>query len=129
VSDAVLRLLLVVAIVVAAAAVAWVASRFRRPPHPTVTVGDIGDRPGVVVFTSTNCSTCREARGVLEEMRVPFREVTSELEQRRFEEWGVVAVPLIVVIDEGGGVVETYTGIPRRGALRRSISIAGVSAR
>lgn len=122
------RLVIVVAIVVGAAACAWLVSRFRRPPHPDIVVGDLGDRPGVVIFTSTTCSTCKAVISLLEEWSIPFREVTNELEPGQFDEWGIVAVPVTVVIDDGGQVVATFSGTPRRAAFRRAAAVAGIAA-
>ena len=125
-SDTLLRVLVVVIIVGVAAGVAYAISRYRRPPHPTVQVGDVGDRPGVVLFTSTTCPTCKETVALLEDMRVSFREVTHDLESKRFETWGVVAVPVTVVIDERSQVVDTFSGVPRRRVLRRALVRAGI---
>lgn len=125
-SDTLVRLLVVVGIVLAAAVVAWVIRRVRTPPHPRVTVGEVGERPGVVLFTSTTCPTCKEAVAALESFGVSFREVTSDLEPQRFETWGVTAVPLTVVVDEGGQVVQTYSGVPRRRPLERTLGRAGI---
>jgi hypothetical protein len=63
---------------------------------------------------------------MLEERSIPFREVTSELEPGRFDEWGIVAVPVMVVLDGSGGVVATFSGNPRRAALRRAVAAAGI---
>lgn len=122
------RLIIVVVIIVGAAACAWLVSRFRRPPHPDVSVGDIGDRPGVVLFTSTTCSTCKAVITMLEERSIPFREVTNELEPGQFDEWGIVAVPVTVIIDGGGQVVATFSGTPRQAALRRAVAAAGIAS-
>ena len=120
------RIIIVLALIAGAAAVAWLVSRYSKPPHPEVTVGDIGDRPGVVLFTSTTCGTCKGVITMLEQRSIPFREVTSELEPGRFDEWGIVAVPVIVVLDGSGQVVATFSGSPRRAALRRAVVAAGI---
>ena len=125
-SDTLVRLLVVVGIVLAAATIAWVIGRVRTPPHPAVTVGEVGDRPGVVLFTSTTCPTCKDAIAELERFGVRFREVTDDLEPQRFETWGVSAVPLTVVIDGSGHVVQTFSGVPRRRPLERALGRAGV---
>lgn len=125
-SDTVVRLLVVAGVVLAAAAIAWVVRRLATPPHPEVTVGEAGDRPGVVLFTSTTCSTCKEAIEELEHLGVRFREVTNDLEPDRFEVWGVTAVPLTVVVDAGGSVVRTFSGVPRKRPLMAAIRAAGV---
>jgi thioredoxin-like negative regulator of GroEL len=125
-SDVLSRLLVVVAVVALAAGAAWIIGRVRRPPHPGIVVGEEGSRPGVVVFTSTTCATCKETIARLEQMRIPFREITSELEPQRFEDWGVVAVPVTVVIDAQGRAVDVFTGVPRTRSVSRSLSRAGM---
>ena len=118
---------LVVLIVLGLALVAGViARRVKRPPHPRITIGDLGERPGVVLFTSTDCGTCKETIALLEAEAVAFREVTYDLEPHRFEAWTVVAVPLTVVIAADGCVIETISGVPPLRRLRRAISAAGI---
>ena len=126
-NDVVVRLLIVVAIVAVAAGVAYLIGRFRTPPHPSVTVGEVGDRPGVIMFTSTTCPTCKDAIAQLEAAGVPFREVTNDLEAQRFETWGIVAVPVTVVVDSKGSVVATFSGVPASRSLRRAVSSAGIT--
>lgn len=126
-NDVVVRLLIVVAIVAVAAGVAFLIGRFRTPPHPSVTVGEVGDRPGVIMFTSTTCSTCKDAIARLEAVGIPFREVTNDLEAQRFETWGIVAVPVTVVVDADGSVVATFSGVPSPRSLRRAVSSAGIT--
>ena len=126
-SDPLARLALVIVIVAVAAALAWVAHRIRRPPHPAVRVGEAGDWPGVVLFTSTTCPTCKEAIAELERLGVGFREVTNDLEPQRFASWGVTAVPLTVVIDADDAVVRTFSGVPSRRALRSALRRAGLT--
>ncbi len=123
-----MRLLIVVAAFGLALIVAFVLRRLQRPTHPELSVGVVGDRPGVVLFTSTDCSKCKEVIALLEAESVPFREVTHDLEPQRFEDWDVVAVPLTVVLDSGGDVVATMSGVPRRRTLIRSVRRAGIEA-
>jgi hypothetical protein len=126
VSDVAVRLVVVAVIVLVALAVAFIIGRVMRPPHPRVVVGDVGDRPGVVVFTATTCSTCKAAIAHLEDLGVPFREVTDELEQGQFDAWGVVAVPVTVVVAADDTVVATFSGVPRARALLAAVRRAGV---
>ena len=120
------RLLVIVVVFCVALIVALVARRLHRPAHPTITVGGVGDRPGVVLFTSTDCSNCKEAISVLEDENIPFREVTHDLEPQRFETWGVLAVPLTVVLDADSQVVATMSGVPRRRRLATAALTAGI---
>jgi len=129
VSDQIVRIVVVLAVTSIAILIAAVARRLKRPAHPEITVGDIGDRPGVVLFTSTNCSNCKEAISALKDESVSFREVTHELEPQRFESWTVLAVPLCVVLDADGRVVWMMSGVPRRRSLRKAIHMAGIERR
>jgi glutaredoxin len=129
VSDQVVRGVVVLVVVVVAILVASVARKLARPVHPEITVGDVGDRPGVVLFTSTDCSNCKEAIALLKAESVPFREITHELEPQRFESWTVLAVPLTVVLDADGGVVDMMSGVPRPRTLRKAIRVAGITQR
>ena len=125
-NDVVARVAAVVAVLIAARFVAMGFSRFIRPSHPEVTVGEVGERPGIVMFTSTDCSTCREAIRRLRDVGVPFRQVTYELEPQRFDTWRVSAVPLTVVIDGESNVVSVMTGVPSAKQLRRDLRRAGI---
>ena len=125
-SPQVVRLLVIVFVFAVALIIALVARRLKRPTHPMLSVGDVGDRPGVVLFTSTDCSNCREAIVALKTAGIPFREVTHDLEPQRFETWDVLAVPLTVVIDVDSRIVEMMSGVPRRRRLARAVRAAGI---
>ena len=125
-TDELFRILVVLGVVAVAGLAAFIARKLARPVHPAITVGEVGDRPGVVLFTSTDCGNCKEAIAVLEGASIPFREVTYDLEPQRFETWDVVAVPLTVVLDVHGGVVDSMTGVPHRRALVKAVDAAGI---
>lgn len=125
-SDQLIRVMVVLGVVAVAVFAAFVARKLARPVHPNITVGDVGDRPGVVLFTSTDCGNCREAIDVLQGASIPFREVTHDLEPQRFDTWDVVGVPLTVVLDAEGNIVDSMTGVPRRRALIRAVQVAGI---
>ena len=127
-SAVVVRVLLVIAAVVLVAMVARLVGRWQRPSHPVVDVTRLQPDGGIVVFTSTDCATCAEARSVVEGVGVVMREVTWELEPARFAAAGVEAVPLTVVVAEGGAAVSVFAGVPRRRALRRAVAKAGIAA-
>jgi hypothetical protein len=120
------RLLLVVAVIGAAGVVAFAVNRFQRPPHPTLSVQIDGDRPGVVLFTSLECTTCKETISLLRSAGVPFREITHELEPQRFESWRVLAVPLTVVLDGEGTVVAALSGAPSSRSLVGALRAANI---
>jgi hypothetical protein len=121
-----MRMMIVLGVVALAVFAAYLARRLARPVHPEITVGDVGDRPGVVLFTSTDCGNCKEAIAVLQSASIPFREVTHDLEPQRFDTWEVLAVPLTVVLDAEGNIVDSMTGVPRRRALSRAVQAAGI---
>lgn len=125
-SDVVVRLAIVAIIVAAAGIGALLIGRMVRPPHPEIVVGEVGDRPGVVMFTATTCSTCKAAIAHVEGLGIPFREITDELEQPQFEAWGIVAVPVTVVIASDDSVVATFSGIPPKRALTAAVRTAGI---
>ena len=125
-SDQILRIVVVLAVVSVAVLAAYIARKLAKPVHPDISVGEVGDRPGVVLFTSTDCSNCKDAIATLEGESIPFREVTYDLEPHRFETWDVLAVPMTVVLDRDGKVVEAISGVPRRRALTRAVQAAGI---
>lgn len=120
------RLLIVAGVIGLALIVAFLVRKLQHPTHPDLRVGDVGDRPGVVLFTSTDCSKCKEVIAMLQAEMIPFREVTHDLEPQRFETWDVLAVPLTVVLDVDGDIVGTMSGVPRRRTLIRSVHKAGI---
>jgi len=122
------RLLIVVGVLAFAGLVAYVIGRFTKPPHPSLTVQPDGDRPGVVLFTSLECTTCKETITLLRSTGVPFREITNELEPQRFEAWRVLAVPLTVVLDGQGSVIEAIAGVPSARKLTGAMRSAGIKA-
>ena len=125
-SDEAVRLIIAVGVVVVALAIAYAATKMRRPIHPDIVVGDVGERPGVVMFTSTDCSTCKQTIERLKAAAIPFREVTHELEPARFETWEVMAVPLTVFLNESSEAVALLTGVPTKRAIVRAAARAGI---
>lgn len=125
-SDQLIRVTIVLGVVAVAVLAAFLARKLAQPIHPRITVGDVGDRPGVVLFTSTDCGNCKEAISVLQSASIPFREVTHDLEPQRFDTWNVLAVPLTVVLDAEGNIVDSLTGVPRRRTLIRAAQAAGI---
>jgi hypothetical protein len=119
-SDAVVRLLVVggSAIVVVAAALA--TRRWQRPTHERVDVAGLALPPGIVIFTSTDCATCKQAIARVRGTGVPVREITWELERAMLERARVAAVPLTLVVGPDGSVLDQIVGVPRRRRLKRA---------
>lgn len=126
-SEPAVRFVIALGIIASALLLAAVLNRYRKPAHPPIRVGEVGDRPGVVLFTSTDCSTCKRTIDRLKQSGLAFREVTYELESGRFDTWGIVAVPLTVFVDVDGEASGVFTGVPSRRALIRAASSAGVT--
>ena len=122
------RLALVIALVVVVVVVVRLIGRWQRPSHPPIDLGDVGPRPGVVVFTSTDCANCRETMALVGSLGVEVREVSWELEPGVQEAVGVEAVPLTAVVDADGSVEALLTGVPRKRALHRALQRAGLRA-
>ena len=120
------RVLVVLVLVVAVIIVVRLVARWQKPPHPPLDLTGLGDRPGVVVFTSTDCPTCVEAMRTVSEVSAPVREVTWELEPNLFDQYQVEAVPLIAVLDREGRSVMFETGAPNRNRIRKAIRAAGI---
>lgn len=117
----------VLALVLVVAAVARLAARWQKPPHPPVDLDGIGERPGVIVFTSTDCTTCSEAMRVVDEAGTSVREITWELEPQLFDRYHIEAVPLVVVLDDQGRSLFFETGVPNRKRFRTAIRTAGIA--
>lgn len=116
----------VLALVLAVIGGVRLIARWQKPPHPPIDLDGLGDRPGVIVFTSTDCTTCTEAMQVVGEAGPAVREVTWELEPRLFDRYHVEAVPLVAVLDGAGRSVFFATGIPDRTRFRSAIRKAGI---
>ncbi len=122
------RIAVVLVIVVIVVIVVRLLGRWQRPAHPAIDLGDLGPRPGIVLFTSTDCVNCERARAIVESLGVQPREVTWELEPARFDAVGVEAVPLTVVVGGDGTVELLAAGVPRRRSLQRAAGRAGLIA-
>lgn len=106
--------------------IARLVGRLRQPSHPPIDLSGFAESAGVVVFTSTDCSNCREALAMVESLGVPLREVTWELEPTVFEELGVQSVPLTAVIDADRQVELLVAGVPRGRSLGDAARRAGL---
>ena len=122
------RVAVVLVLVVVVVVVVRLVARSQRPPHPPLDFAGLGDRPGVVVFTSTDCASCSEAMRTVSEVNAPIREVTWELEPHLFDQYHVEAVPLIAVLDREGRSTMFETGAPTRGRFARAVRAAGIES-
>ncbi len=116
-------LLRLAVVAIAAAAVGGIAvltRRWQKPTHARIDVAGLGLPPGVVVFTSTDCTKCKEALAMLRPLDIPLREVTWEIEGALLERARVSAVPLTVFVGDSGQVVDQIVGVPRRRRLSKA---------
>lgn len=120
----VLRVLLVLLVLGAGAALALAARRV-RPHHPPVDIAGLGLPAGLIVFTSTDCPRCKPVLAAARASGAPVREVTYELEGDLQRRAGVVGVPLTVVVGSSGAVVAQLPGRVSKGRLRRAAVRAG----
>lgn len=122
----VLRIGVIVVAILLVIAASRLVARWQRPSHPAIDLGDFGPRPGLVMFTSTDCVNCTEALGIVRSLDIPYREVTWELEPALFDQIGVEAVPLITIVDAAGTVKLLAAGVPRRRSVERAAASAGL---
>lgn len=121
-SDLTIRLIIVAAVVVFVAAVSLLARRLGAPYHAVLDLSGLDLPAGLVMFTSTECENCKKALAVAKATGAPLREITHEIEPGAFEKAGVTGVPLTVVVDAGGTVVDQVGGIPPRRRLLRALA-------
>lgn len=118
--DVWVRLLLIAGAAAVVLGAAYATRRWQRPGHPRLDLAGAGFDPGVVLFTSTDCTTCKDALAVVKPLDIPLREVTWELEAPMLEKLDVSAVPLTVFVGTDGEIVDQIVGVPRRSRLRRA---------
>jgi hypothetical protein len=127
-SETLLRLAVVVVLVAAAAAVGLMLRRWQWASHPPIEATELNLPPGLVVFTSVDCTNCKKMLDALRRLDLPVREVTYELEPGMFEAAGVEAVPLTVVIDDQGAVVTQLPGVVSARRVKWAARRAGIGS-
>jgi hypothetical protein len=111
-SDAGIRLFVVVVIVGVILVAAAIAGRARKARPQRITRDDLP--PGVHLFTSTTCATCTEARAVIASVYGDsFSETRHEQDPQSFGRHGIAQVPTaIVVLADRTALV--FEGVPRK---------------
>ncbi|HSF85180.1 MAG TPA: hypothetical protein VLG28_05880 [Acidimicrobiia bacterium] len=115
-----LRLLVVAVMAAIVVGAAYGTRRWQRPGHARLDLAGSVFAPGVVMFTSTDCTTCKDALAAVKPLDIPLREVTWELEGNTLEQLDVSAVPLTVFVGNDGEILDQTVGVPRRRWLRRA---------
>lgn len=124
-SDVLVRAVLAAGVAGVAVAAGWVAVRRARIAQPAAAVERLGFDTPVVVFTSTDCPTCRKVMRRLAEVDFAVREVTFELEPGLFDTAGVDGVPLVVVLEPGGAHAAQFGGPVSAARVKRAVAAAG----
>lgn len=111
------RLAVVAAVASLALLGAWIWRR--RPRSRRVTLRGLG--PGVVLFTSSTCSTCDEVRELVRRWSGPdgHREIGWESDPEAFERYAIARVPSVAVLDDRGEG-HLWEGTPPRRPIRRA---------
>jgi hypothetical protein len=122
--DLTLRVTVVSALVIVVFGLTLLANRFGEPRHAAVSLGDVSVPPGVVLFSSTECSTCKVVAANLRKLAVPLREITYELESATLSELGVDAVPLTLLVGENQQILWQRAGRLSARSLREIEGIA-----
>lgn len=114
------RIAVVVAVLLSAAALGWLA---RRRSAPNRMLGsEHGPFPAALFFGSETCQSCRPAWAAIVAAGLEVRQYTWEHDQQMFEQWGIEEVPLLWIVDRLGRVRQQVTGVPEPRALRRAKS-------
>lgn len=124
--DLTIRVAVVVGLVVVVIGLTLAANKFGEQRHAAIALGDVSVPPGLVLFSSTECSTCKAVAADLRKIAVPLREITYELESATLSELGVDAVPLTLVVAEDQRILWQRAGRLSARSLREIARIAGV---
>lgn len=123
-AETLLRILVIAAVLVVAAGVAYLSRR--QAYHAPIDITGAQFSPGLVVFTSTECIRCKVVLAAAKATGAPLREVTYEIEAPLHERLGVTGVPLTLVVDPDGAVAAQFAGLVRSGRLQRALTRAKV---
>lgn len=119
-SEPALRALLLAAVMLVVATIAWFGNR-RRMARPRQAIR-LDLAPGVHLFSSSTCSECVNTRSVLMEvLGKEFAEVRFEDDPIGFGRFGVAKVPTVIVVGEAGRAT-IFEGVPRKTDVRKAVS-------
>ena len=129
-------LLVLVLVLIAAGVAAWVGRR-KEQGSPVTTRGSLPshvrrsdfDRPDapwlVVLFSSATCTSCAEARQVVEPLEsadVAVSEAEFTAQRALHERYDIDAVPSVIVCDASGAVRAEFLGPPKAADLWSTIA-------
>ncbi|MEE9473142.1 MAG: thioredoxin family protein [Acidimicrobiia bacterium] len=124
-SDAGVRVAVVVTLTVVALLVAWLARLLHSRRQTRLDVSGLISGPGVVVFTKDDCPNCAAVLELLDGDPVTVRQVRAEAEPEVFEKLAIEGVPITVVVASAGRRVAQFAGLPRAASLRRALRRVG----
>ena len=124
-SDAGVRVAVVVTLAVVALLVAWLARFLHSRRQNRLDVSGLISGPGVVVFTKDDCPNCAAVLELLDGDPVTVRQVRAEAEPEVFEKLAIEGVPITVVVASAGRHVAQFAGLPRAASLRRALRRVG----
>lgn len=113
----VVRLIVAAGIAGAAAIAAIVMRRGRAWRRRSFESVDL--EPGLHLFSSESCGSCRRARSMIERTGLSFSEHTYESEAVLLEKHGIDRVPSVVWVPAGGQAGWVAEGIPTERSLLR----------
>lgn len=100
--------------------------RIRERRRAALTLLDVDGLEGrVLFFTDAACRRCDVVRGRLESIDAVFEEIAFGHEPDLQRSVGVTAVPLLVVRDNSGAIVDRVAGVASVRRIRRALSLAG----
>ena len=124
-SDAGVRVAVVVTLTVVALLVAWLARLLHSRRQTRLDVSGLISGPGVVVFTKDDCPNCAAVLELLDGDPVTVRQVRAEAEPEVFEKLAIEGVPITVAVAGAGRRVAQFAGLPRAASLRRALRRVG----
>ena len=85
----------------------------------------------ILVFSDTDCVPCKQLKQALKDVQTRYglswTEITAtQGNQRRFEQFGVRAVPTLLILDEVGAEIGRFTGARTASAIEQFLRDAGV---
>ncbi|HUO46240.1 MAG TPA: hypothetical protein VM470_05360 [Acidimicrobiia bacterium] len=121
-NESVIRLVVLLGAAIVVAAFWWWGNRRRADARVTVRM-DL--EPGVILFTSETCASCRAARKAVNAVfQGGYREVQFEDDPPGFGRLGIGRVPTVMLVSSDHQTV-ILEGVPSRRQLRRHRSDRG----
>lgn len=66
----------------------------------------------VIKFEAAWCNPCKVATNVLNDKGIDFEAIDIEAEKELTEQFGILSIPTVVVLDSDNQEVDRYVGLP-----------------